>query len=95
MTSPVQPELILHPRERASRVMPHGSRDHAVQVERVRHSLRVPAQLAVSGQPDRCDGAGLGAAGGDVGVERASFHGGRIANNQQQSMNMRGLVSHG
>lgn len=79
MTSPIQPQLKLHPRICASRVMPHRSRDHAVQVERVRHSLRVPAQFAVSGQAHRCDGAGLGAARGDVSVERASFHGGRIA----------------
>ena len=82
MTSPVQPQLVLHPRERASRVMPHSSSHHSVQVERVRHSLRVPAQRAVSGQPDRGDGAGLGAAGGDVGVERASFHAVRIATPQ-------------
>ena len=94
MISPIQPQLVLHPRICASRVMPHGSRDHAVQVERVRHSLRVPAQLAVAGQAHRCDGAGLGASGGDVGVERAGFHGNRIANKQQQSMNMREFVNH-
>lgn len=82
MTSPVKPQLILHPRERASRVMPNRSRHHPVQVERVRHLRRVPAQPPVSGQPDRCDGAGLGAAGGHVGVERASFHAVRIATPQ-------------